>query len=264
MKKILLVFVVLCCVILGVFFYKNSEPTPETTLPTVPLNVAPSVTNPVIEKYNSRISSFNNLQSKASFTYYDKIINITLKGWVYLEKPKNFRIIINSFFGNKAIDIGSNFELFWFWSKWMDKLNSAYHKDYEKTRLKDPLNPMWLMESFGLSPLDSSKVEVRELDKQWAVSESVKSQFGYMLKKTCFINKITYRLEGYALTDENGKILATSEVKEYFGELPKKILFNWKTENLTLMVDLTKPVVNHQINSNFWKMPDITPKEEMR
>ena len=264
MKKILLAI----CIILflsGLFIFFSMEAAPVLTLPAIPQKVEPTQTNnPVIEEFNNRIVHISSLQSKASFTYYDKYINVTLKGVVHLEKPQNFRIIINSFFGNKAIDIGSNNELFWFWSKWMNVLNWAYHKDYEKTRLKDPLHPMWLMDSFGLSKIDASKVKVQELGNQWMFVETVKSSSGYLLRKTGFINKATYKLDGFILSDLNGKVIASSEIKSYVGDLPKQILFNWKEENLTLMIELGNPVKNMHNDSVFFKIPDITPKEELR
>lgn len=247
----------------GLVIFFNTQPIPVIALPTIPEKVE-NTTSPIIEQFNNRIVHISSLQSKASFTYYDKYINVTLKGVVHLEKLQNFRIIINSFFGNKAIDIGSNEECFWFWSKWMNALNWAYHKDYEKTRLKDPLHPLWLMDSFGLSKIDASKVKVQELDNRWIFVETVKSSSGNPLRKTGFINKATYKLEGFVLADLNGKVIASSEIKSYVGDLPKQILLNWKEENLTLLIELNNPVKNNFVDSLFFKMPDIMPKEELR
>ena len=66
------------------------------------------------------------------------------------------------------------------------------------------------------------------------------------------INKVVARY----LYDENNKILISTEYKFF----PDRIHVFWHEENITLAIDLTNVQKNTNINSLYWKMPNITPK----
>src|ERR1017187_4932054 len=62
---------------------------------------------------------------------------IRLSGMIYYENSKLFHLELSSFFGPE-LDIGSNNEYFWYWSRRDSEpgLHFAKHEDFYKSRMK--------------------------------------------------------------------------------------------------------------------------------
>ena len=112
---------------------------PEIDLNTNGENVQKSKT---IEEVNLINKNINNIFSKDVIVVAKKgKISIRLKGEIYFEKPKNFRFVLNSILG-KELDIGSNKNVFWYWSK-RDKEKGLHYTTHDKmkdSRLKSIFN----------------------------------------------------------------------------------------------------------------------------
>lgn len=268
MKKALVFIAVGTAILSVLFIWVFMAPRPVSVLPTtiVPVETKPVQSIPdIIKRINGRNSLVRSLSAHdAVFKAYINNFSLNFKGSVFFEKDDNFRIYVRSIFGQE-LDIGSNVNTFWFWSKRMvpQGLYYAAVKDFEKTRLKSPYHPIWIKDCLGLSEINLDKCQVQELETKWIVIEQIKDGNGQPMKKVGFINKATERIEGYILYDRNGGIIATGEIQEYFNGLPRKIYYVWKEENIALVVDLVQPQSNVSIDPKYWIMPSIQPQIDM-
>lgn len=232
----------------------------------------------IIERTNSKPISFPNIVSKVnqknskieSFSCDDVTIKIwrknfafKLRGSLFYEKPKNFRMNFYSVLG-KELDLGSNKQHFWYWSR-RDSYRALYyakHEDFVQTRLKTPFNPMFLQKSLGLSQLAIEENEIVETEEQFLVTYNQKGSRGRTSLYSIIINKEHNRIEGTFIT-KKGELVASSEIKEFDQNLPRKILYTWHKENKSLLIEFENPVSNERIDSQLWKMPDLNSKVNM-
>lgn len=187
-----------------------------------------------------------------------------LTGSLHYEKPRNFRMEISSILG-KEVDVGSNQQVFWYWSR-RDKdpgLHWAKHEDLEKTRLKTPFNPAFLRATLGVEILPSENVKVIEKGKDIMLVYPRTGANGEPLLFAVFVNKDKKRVDGYVVTNNSGQTVAACEVQEYSNGLPTKILYNWYEEGRVMLMVLNRPKLNPSIPPSVWQMPNIERKVNM-
>ena len=214
----------------------------------------------VVEEINIRNSKVKNFASNATITISGVPVN--LSAFIAYEKNKNFRLIANSILG-KETDIGSNSHFFWFWSKRMvpNALYYAKYEDLNKTRLRTPFNPSWMMESFCLSTLDTDKAVVIDQEgKYLRLIEKRKNAVGNVIFKATLIDPQQKIIYGHYLYNETGRPIASTEIKQYFklpnGDyLPAKFLITWHEENVKMTLILNRPQLNVRINEEVWDLP---------
>lgn len=213
------------------------------------------------------IHEINNANAKIKSLYYDDLTfrieqqntKAKLKGFLAYEKPKNFRIIVNSFWGTES-DIGSNEEIFWFWSKRMRPAALYYssHENY-RSRLKTPFHPIWLMNSLGINQIDTSDIQAYTYGSHWAVSQKCISTQGELVKKVILIDEKNKRILAHYLYDKNEKLIMATEITEFYRIndtiIPKTINTIWYEENVKIQWVLNSPRINLKIASNYWKEP---------
>lgn len=187
-----------------------------------------------------------------------------LTGKMHYEKPNNFRLEIHSVLG-KEIDIGSNSEVFWYWSK-RDKrpgLYWAYHKDFGKTRLKTPFNPLFFKASLGLELIDKTRMSLHENNTHLMVSMLQKSALGKDVLYSVFVDKTRKVIDGFIVSSLQGKSLAAVEIQEHVGDLPGKVLYTWHEEDRIMQFSFKKGRTNVALNPSLWQMPRISPAINM-
>jgi len=90
-------------------------------------------------------------------------------GKLALERPRNFKLELQSVGGIKKADIGSNDEEFWFWVS-NDKDKAVYwcnYADLDASSLAVTYQPDWIIEALGLksiTPAQAARIKVREGD----------------------------------------------------------------------------------------------------
>lgn len=230
------------------------------TTPSVPIVELPALVQE-INKHNARINTYicDNVVIKG----WEKGIKVRLTGRMFYEKSAKFRMFIESRFGTE-LDLGSNDEWFWYWSK-RDKRPSLYyatHEDYKKTRLKTPFNPDFIRQSLGLEVLgndgrvlESEDVIVMQYRRWNSMNEPVLFQV--------FIDKSQKRVTGTLITTPDGKPLASSEIQAFENGLPSQMLYMWYEEGKTVQFDLSHPRANTTISGDKWTMPSYQPRINM-
>ena len=83
-------------------------------------------------------------------------------GELAMQKPNQFRLKVTHNITGKEMDIGSNTQYFWFWSRRMNppSLHYALHADLGKTMLRSALNPNWMMESMNVGKVSTENISV--------------------------------------------------------------------------------------------------------
>jgi len=192
-----------------------------------------------------------------------------LKGKIYYEKQKNFRMTYKSIFGLES-DIGSNDSHFWFWSKRMKPRSVYYavHEDLHRTRLKTPFNPLWIMESLSLGAIDTKNIRTAEdKNNNLIVLQDRISITGEKVTKSTLIDQKNKRVIGHYVMRLDGTLIASTEIiefKEIDGiSVPTKILIIWHDENVTMEWELSKSKVNQYISDEKWEMPSYDEKVNM-
>ena len=260
MKKILAIGILSC---LTVVLLSNRQKVPD------PIYIPPIIeekeikNDPEIDQEISKLIDSINIDN-SNITYEN--FKIDIKGSPFdaranlnYEKENNFRMISNSIAG-KELDIGMNQEHFWFWSKRMkpSSLYYAKNEDVGKTRLKSPLNPIWLKSCIGVSEINKEAVQTGYREKFVYIRKIIQTSEG-IVKRTTLIDPETERVIGNYLHRMNGNIIISTEIlkfKEVGGSLiPSKIKTIWHEENFVMEWSIKKIKVNSHIHESNFTMP---------
>lgn len=180
------------------------------------------------------------------------------------QKPHGFRFLIRSFFGDE-LDLGSNEKEFWYWSR-RDRSPGLYwavYEDFGKTRLKTPFDPLLMRASFGLENLDLTTAEVTESSSDLMLTYRRENSSGKEIRYSVLLDKAKQVISGFILTDTSGNLLATCEIEEHEGNLPRRILYTWHEEKRVMSVILNRPVANQAVPAGSFTMPSYTPRINM-
>jgi len=272
MTKELIIVLLLGVGIIWAWHEKTKVPTapqhiserPTTTIP-------PSFPEPgmrLINQYNQRIGA---VRSVGCPDIGIKIRmagqgQVKLSGSLIYEKDRNLRMITRSTFGKES-DVGSNSEHFWFWSKRMKNsvIYFAKHSNAHKTRLKSAFDPVWMMESTPINPIDIEDGFVVEKDGRFAVIKSGKDANGRNVTKMILLDPEKQAPIGHYLYNANSEIIVSREVTKFEQIqgywMPKRIKIVWYEEGVLMTWDIKNTMLNVRPNPSDFKMPDGEKKE---
>jgi outer membrane lipoprotein-sorting protein len=273
-RKFLVAVMILLTVacIIGLFIKVPSDP-PAGTLADRKTQFSPIPEGPtkpielpgIVKEINARNAQIKSLScDKVSFQVWQSGHRFKLSGNLYYEKPKGFRMQIDSILG-REVDVGSNDKEFWYWSR-RDKqpgLHFAKHEDIDKTRLKAPFNPMFLRATLGFETMPSENVKIIENPTDIMLVYPRKSPTGQPLLFSIFVSKERKQVDGYVVTNPSGKNVAACEIQQYTGDIPVKILYSWYEEDRAMLMIFSGPKLNSPISPVMWAMPDYKPKLNM-
>lgn len=197
---------------------------------------------------------------------------INLHGKMVAEKPRGFRMSLDGPLGFAQVaDLGSNNDEFWYWIKaapGQTQVPYQYYcsyKDFEKgvAFMHIPFQPEWIMEALGLGPYGPPERYQLEHDEQTLrlVEDSVSPQ-GKAVRKVIVMKRRETKapdpqVTHYLLIDKasnkeicSAHITQTMEDSTTGAILPKRIDLNWRQENATLGLVITKAVVNAPLPPN--------------
>ena len=216
----------------------------------------------IMNQRNADIESF--LDENMSIVIQQDVA-IRLQGSIAYEKDNRFRLIINRRFGAKEADIGSNDQVFWFWTRRHNPPNLFYadHKDVYKSKLKTPFHPLWMMESLGLKSIDLTDAKISEFEGNWKISQKRKSTLGHMVVKSTIIDPKRLVVLGHYVSTLSGQLIASTEVLEWNEDIPKTIIMRWHNENVSIKLKFNRPKINSKIPAKHWGLPNIKPKVNM-
>lgn len=211
-----------------------------------------------VEKINKKLKSiktivYNNIKITIRNNFYFKAT-----GQLYFQNDKKLRIKISSIFG-KEMDIGSNEEFFWFWSKRMvpSALYYSNHRDLHKSNLKAVFNYDWIMESFGFQAIDIKNAQFLKLDKLIVIKQRKVSNNGEVVFLLTKIDSIKNIVLSRQLCNSDNKVIASVEFKHFLEEnnTLKEIVISWYEENIFMYWEIEKVEINSEIDKDAWLMP---------
>jgi hypothetical protein len=195
-------------------------------------------------------------------------ITVRVNGELSMEKPKNFRLTVESIVGEE-MDIGSNNDIFWFWSRrgQTPDLYYAKHEDLAKAMLKMPLNPTWMMESMCIGKVDTTNVEIIRHKDYWAILQKTSSARGEPVTLMTLIDPSRDVIIGRYLYNSQGRMEASTEVKDFYTinglVIPKTLIILWYSEGKNMEWELQSPQINKAIDPSIWKLPNSRRKVDM-
>ncbi len=256
MVRIFLITTILLLSFLIFIGIQKKKPETSSVLAEVPS--VEKVSSEVFNKFKEINSGINGITCEnIQVKIWDQGNVVSINGHLRYEKPKNFRLILKGVLG-KELDLGSNQDVFWFWGKRSDEkgLFFAKHEDYQKTRLKTPFNPVWIMHSLGVDEIPEGS-----FTQTGIIQESVDS-FGKSISIATLIDE-KGRAEKIFTSDSSGKLLISVSFDEYVGLFAKIITYNWHEEGRIMKITFKDPKETGVSNPKLWEMPNIHPQIDM-
>jgi hypothetical protein len=191
-----------------------------------------------------------------------KELTIRLAGQLAYQESKHLRLRTESRFGLE-LDLGSNEDVFWFWSKRMrpSALYYATHENYLKTPLKAPFDPLWMMRCLNFAPIDIKNVKVREFKGQAVVQSMRVNNLGQLIRELTVIDLLRKLVVGHYLCDENNQMIASAEINNFQMvdglSVPSVVQFNWYEERTSMIWSIVDVQVNRQIGVDRFGLPNM-------
>lgn len=206
----------------------------------------------VLEKINEKLSKIKKIHANLRATQNF----IKINGFVTYEKYNNFKLLLKN-----NLEIGSNNDFFWFWSKQYDYKTLFFCKnsDVEKSRLKKIFYPKVLINFLFINEIQNYK-EIRKKDETFYIVQETN------LQQENYLNIIKIKEEKILqqeLYDQNLNLILRVQVLDFEKIqdfiLPKKIQIYWKQEEINQYWELSNIVINDDENTD-WQMPDYKNK----
>ena len=221
---------------------------PATPIPTV-FSTVPTLEQAQME-INRRYTSIRSFATDKAMISASGVA-IPLRSSIAYEKPKNLRIRGGASLGlGTEIDLGSNRDEFWFWAKRKPEkhLYHAKHDQYATCQIRNviPVEPEWLMESFGIIELKDSDKHIgptRATDGNLQITSQIQTPRGIYSRIITFHPQTAAILRHEIYSPDNRRIVGT-EMSEHTidsnsGVLyAKKVVIHAPDANLTLTINL--------------------------
>jgi hypothetical protein len=117
-----------------------------------------------VAQHNRNAEKINTLVAKPSVSVDARLVGMTdfaggTEGRLAMERPQNFKLMLEAAGTKKVADIGSNDQEFWFWVP-NDRDRSIYwcnYSDLDRKGVAVPFQPDWIVESMGLKIISSEE-----------------------------------------------------------------------------------------------------------
>ena len=257
-KYLLIIFLFLCLIIV---FLLKQNPTQPLKISTIPQDSDQKLIF-CVKKINENTKKIFSLNYKNIKIRLVKGFYFKTKGELYFERNKKLRMIISNLTG-KQMDIGSNEDIFWFWSKYMEPpiYYFSKHQNLIKINLKAPLCPEWIIESMGLKEIDiknSSFIKTKNYQGIKTLKTGISEEnFNIFTLIDTDKNVVVLRY----LCDLEDNIIVSVEYKNYIYvkeiQIPTHFIINWHQENIFMEWEVFNAELNESIKKNIWKMPSL-------
>ncbi len=199
-----------------------------------------------------------------------------LRGNIAAERPKRLRVQASTSLTGTEVDVGSNDELFWFWTKRNEPpaLYFARHDQFASSAAQQslPIEPEWLWDALGLTRFEPTDQHTGPLPYASGTVEirSVLNRPGGRYTKSTVIDASTAWVLEQHVYDASGVLLASSQANQhrYYPEagvsLPQKIDLRVPRAQLSLAIDLGQVQINApSANPALWAMPAMSGYEQV-
>jgi len=237
-----------------------------------PLAGAPRLSNPTTPQIEEVVAHLNqNTDRIQSWLANDVRISANhfpLSGKLAVEKGRHIRLMVSSPAGNE-VDLGSNDERFWIWSKRMDPaFVTCQHVNMEAARqdLGVPFEPEWLMQALGVMSLPTAnlKMEMDRSHDQARLVQQVTTAHGQPLRKVALVDLKRGIIVEHSLYDYNGHKIAQARLSGHQWDkdsgvvMPRRVILDCPQFQMSMTMDLGKIQLNpSSISGSMWEMPEM-------
>ncbi|QDT56411.1 hypothetical protein Pan44_44650 [Caulifigura coniformis] len=185
---------------------------------------------------------------------------ISASATLQVEAPRNFRMRVMQPLSNTAmLDIGSNAEGFWVWDKNAPErvVLTCRHSDIAATaahlEMPFPVQPEWLMEVFGVVPLDPNEFRM-ERDVQGSplvkLISDCRGPTGEPMQRVIQVNACHGLIYLHELRNAEGVVIARASFEKHYHDpdtklvLVKQIRIELPQDKMLLTLELDRIQVN--------------------
>jgi hypothetical protein len=202
-------------------------------------------------------------------------VPVALPASIAVQAPRNLRLLVsNPLSQAQEVDIGSNDERFWIWFKGAKEVMTTRHEDVSLalSELEIPvhIHPDWLMEVFGVIPLDASEFQLRRPQQENGLVELVaqrQSPLGEDVERVLRVNLCRGCIVQHELRLPGGKVLARASIEKYSvlasgTEFPSVVRLEWPDARKEMVMEIHNPEINPASltkNVALWQMPNHGP-----
>lgn len=197
-----------------------------------------------------------------------KGVGMAADAMLAIEAPRNFRLVAKSPLAEE-VDLGSNSEQFWYWVRQAEQKHVfvAYHDEesVEGKMIPIPFDPDWIMEAFGVMPIDAAQVTVEPGPPN---SQSLKlisyrmGPDGEQVRKETIISTCHGIVQQHVLYDSRGQLIATATLSGHVRDrntqavVPTRVDLDWPKAKLGLTMELgTIEIKPQKMPESLWLVP---------
>ena len=188
-----------------------------------------------------------------------------------LERPRRLRIQAGSGLTGTELDLGSNDELFWLWTKRNEPpaVYYAYHHQHAAVEMANilPVSPDWLIESLGLVELDPTahyQGPTRLGNGQLEIRYTVGADQGGVTKVLVLDGQRGYILQQQVF-DQQGRMLAVAKASAFqfdplnLASLPRRLEIQLPPAQMRFTLQVDYFAINQLYGdpAQLWALPSL-------
>lgn len=230
------------------------EPTP------IVFQQPPQALEQICAAVNANTTQVMSLQSRDARLSLRGLPGISVD--IAFEQPRRFRFRAGTSLTGQELDLGSNDELFWFWTKQnpQSAILFARHAEFARspTRTLIPVEPMWLVDALGLPQFESQHRHEGPFPKGNGIVEirsRIPSPDGEITKLTEVHDRFAWVMKQQVF-DVRGRLLASAEASEheYYphaqAALPRKVSIDFPPAQLSFQVQTQGYLLNQAMGDS--------------
>jgi len=196
---------------------------------------------------------------------------VKVNAQIAVESPRNFRLVVIPPVGGPEVDLGSNDNRFWFWTR-RDSEQAIYLARHDAQPARDarfaiPFQPDWVMEALGVIELDPTSVAIEPpgTTRMIRLVRRDRTPDGRPVAKVTTVDPCHGLVREHALYDARGQLMARAQLSGHVRDrasgavLPTSIEFDWPRAQLAMTMSLGAIEVNPQaFSSKTFAVPHYT------
>lgn len=190
---------------------------------------------------------------------------------IAVEAPRHFRLVASNPMGSQEVDIGSNDEVLWIWTKGEPThVLTVAHADVplamKEMQMPVEIHPDWLMQVFGVVPLRAQDFKMEPVQGEPGLMQLVaeqQSSFGQDVQRVVRVDLKSGHVVEHCLRLPGGKVMVRAKLEQYEKlasgtELPGVFRLQWPDAMMEMAIHVRDPEVNPvslRANKSLWEVP---------
>ncbi len=185
-----------------------------------------------------------------------------LSGNIAAERPRRFRLTAGTSVTGSEIDVGSNDELFWIWTK-RNQPPAVYfcrHEQFATSAIRQmmPVEPAWLLAALGMVDIDPGSVyDGPDMQKNGRVElRAWMPSAGGRLPRVLVIDPLRALVLEQYVYDAGGTLLASAVAESFYFDamsqiaLPERVTIRLPASGLAFKVDLGRAIAVNRLTTD--------------